>query len=71
MKKLLAVLAVVAVGFAFTSCKKDCKCTTTVAGMTTETTVTKEAMDAAGIDKCSDMNSSAEVMGIKTEVSCK
>ena len=30
MKKLLVVLGVVAVGFAFTSCKKDCVCTGTV-----------------------------------------
>ena len=27
MKKLLVVLGVVAFGFAFTSCKKECKCT--------------------------------------------
>jgi hypothetical protein len=27
MKKLFVVLGVVACGFAFTSCKKDCKCT--------------------------------------------
>ena len=26
MKKVLVVLGVVAVGFAFTSCKKECKC---------------------------------------------
>ena len=26
MKKLLVVLVVVAFGFAFTSCKKECKC---------------------------------------------
>ena len=26
MKKLLVVLGVVAFGFAFTSCKKECKC---------------------------------------------
>ena len=30
MKKLLVVLGVVAFGFAFTSCKKDCKCSGTV-----------------------------------------
>ena len=71
MKKLLAVLAVVAFCASFTSCSKDCKCTTTVNGVSKETTITKETMDASGIDKCSDMNSSAEVLGIKTEVSCK
>ena len=27
MKKLFVVLGVVAFGFAFTSCKKECKCT--------------------------------------------
>jgi hypothetical protein len=27
MKKLFVVLGVVAFGFAFTACKKDCKCT--------------------------------------------
>jgi hypothetical protein len=27
MKKLIVVLGVVAFGFAFTACKKDCKCT--------------------------------------------
>ena len=30
MKKLLVVLGVVAVGFAFTSCKKDCICNSKV-----------------------------------------
>ena len=28
MKKLLLVLGVVVIGFAFTSCKKECKCKT-------------------------------------------
>jgi hypothetical protein len=32
MKKLFVVLGVVAFGFAFTACKKDCKCTVTVDG---------------------------------------
>jgi hypothetical protein len=32
MKKLFVVLGVVAFGFAFTSCKKDCKCSITFDG---------------------------------------
>ena len=60
MKKLLAVVAVVAFCASFTSCKKSCECT--VAGVTMD-------LSAAGIDtkeECDDyVNVSKDVPGIK------
>lgn len=63
MKKFLlpiAILAMVSV-----SCSKECECVTTVAGITSTTTVEIES------GKCSDMNVEGDVMGIKTVTECK
>jgi len=60
MKKVLVVLGIVAFGFAFTSCKKECKCN--VAGVNYPTT--------GAIDTKADCDAFAELWkgsGVKCE----
>ncbi len=52
MKKLLVVLGVVALGFGFTSCKKECKCN--IAGINFD-------MSSAGIDTKEDCDAYASL----------
>lgn len=65
MKKLVLILAVVAALVSFNACTKTCTCTTYVDG---EKMGTAEG-EVKG--KCSELNTSSEVMGIKTEVKCE
>ena len=58
MKKLLVVLGVVAFGFAFTSCKKECKCT--LDGKDFATTGTID--DKAACDKVADAANVAQAL---------
>ena len=58
--------------FAMSSCSKECKCKTYVDGdLKGEKTFLKEDIESAGYEKCSDLNSSIELLGVKTEVKCK
>ena len=76
MKKVFSILAaVVVVAFMTTSCDKNCHCKTTVTAngnsQVTETEINLEQIFGENTDKkCSDLNESAELMGIKTEVKC-
>lgn len=71
MKKVLVILAAAGMLFAMSSCSKECKCKTYVDGeMKHENTVSKEDLESAGFEKCKDLNSTVELMGVKTEVKC-
>lgn len=64
MKKLILVACVGVLTLGFTSCKKDCECTTTLDGAVVGTTTTKAK-------NCSDLESSSTVGGSTSEVKCK
>ncbi len=74
MKKLLVILAAVAMLFAMTSCDKTCTCKTFAAGnVITETEVTLDK-DNTNYKKCSDMNTVVvinENEATKTGLECK
>lgn len=63
MKKVLAVVALVAAVACFTSCKKTCTCVTTQNGVTVQT-VEQQAT------KCSDLNITQTVAGFTQETKC-
>lgn len=64
MKKVLLALAVVAMAASFSSCKKDCKCTTYTNGVEVGSVTEKTK-------NCSDLESKTEMMGVTTEVKCE
>lgn len=76
MKKVL--LAVVAVAFAFcmASCDKQCDCKTTITDNNGNKDVTNTTVDLTKLygentnKKCSDLNSTTELLGVKTVVKC-
>ena len=71
MKKVLVILAAAGLLFAMSSCSNECKCKRYVDGdLKSETTITKEDMESLGFEKCKDMNSTIELLGVKTEVKC-
>lgn len=71
MKKVLVILAAAGLMFAMSSCSKDCKCKTYVNDeLKNENTITKEELESAGFEKCKDLNSTVELLGVKTEVKC-
>lgn len=75
MKKVVLAIAVIAMVGCFASCKKTCKCTTYAAGASSTTEINLDDMEktfGVKIDKCSNMNSVAELPVIgKTGVECK
>lgn len=69
MKKIILTLAAVAVVVCMGSCKKTCVCKTYVAGVAGPE---KEVdLDKDNFKKCSDMNTLAEVAGIKSGIECE
>ena len=67
MKKLMCVLAAVAlVAVVSTSCKKTCECTTKAGGVVIAT-----ASSEIKKGKCSDLDSKTTVLGITQETTCK
>ena len=71
MKKVLVILAAAGLLFAMSSCSKECKCKYYSDGdLKSEKTITKEDMESLGFEKCKDMNSTIELLGVKTEVKC-
>ncbi len=72
MKKLLAVVAVVAVGFAFTSCKKDCVCSGTVKidGLP-DITVPETPVGEMSTSDCKAYNYDYGTPGAKADITCK
>lgn len=71
MKKVLVVLAAAGMLVAMSSCSKDCKCKYYVDGdMKSEKTISKEDMESLGYEKCKDMNSTVDLLGVKQEVKC-
>ena len=71
MKKVLFLSAVLVAALAFTSCKKNCKCTDQVTGETTKVDLNKNA----GLDDCDAvqdaMNLAMQVQGSDHPVTCK
>lgn len=71
MKKVLFLSAVLVVALAFTSCKKNCKCTDQVTGETTKVDLNKNA----GLDDCDAVEDALEAtmatMGYDHDVKCK
>lgn len=67
MKKVLAIVAVVALVGSFASCNKKCHCKTYVGGAVSATT----EIEPGDNMKCSDYNTIAEVNGIKAGTECK
>ena len=63
MKKVLTVLAIVAVVACLGSCKKKCTCTTTMNGAVIQT-VTMEATN------CSKLNATQTMNGMVKETKC-
>ncbi len=71
MKKVLVILAAAGMLLALSSCSKECKCKYYSDGdLKSEKTITKEDMESLGFEKCKDMNSTVELLGVKTEVKC-
>ena len=76
MKKVLLAVAAVAFVFGMASCDKKCDCKTTVTDSNgnkevTNTTVDLEALyGSETTKKCSDLNSTTELLGVKTVVKC-
>ncbi len=73
MKKLLVVLAAAGLLFAMASCS-ECKCKTYLNGEfieNSEVVFDKDDLKAAGVDKCSDLSSSATLLGNTTEIKCR
>lgn len=68
MKKLFVLLAVVAMATAFTSCKKDCTCTTS-STMTGIADIVTTVEDYDG--KCSDMNTEVSSGGYTLTTECE
>lgn len=79
MKKVLFSLAVVAIAAAFTSCNKNCDCTTYLGDEGTTTEVKLDDLNTAfaqyaentEIKKCSDLNNVTTLEGLKYGVVCK
>lgn len=74
MKKILTVLTVASVFFCFVSCNKNCKCTTTMGGVSVTETFSKDELKSEygiDIDKCSDLNMEMEAVGVKMKIKCK
>jgi len=72
MKKVLVIMAAAGLMFAMASCSSECKCKTYVDGdLKNESTISKEDLESAGYDKCKDLNSTVELLGVKTEVKCR
>ena len=71
MKKVLFLSAVLVAALAFTSCKKNCKCTDQVTGETTKVDLNKNA----GRDDCDAVEDALEAtmatMGYDHDVKCK
>ena len=61
MKKLFVVLCIAAVGFSFTSCKKNCNCYAKDGSLVMEYTDLKK-------DQCETLNTTAKVGGGKCEM---
>ena len=64
MKKLFVVLGVVAFGFAFSSCKKECECTTYLLGEVG----TKTTYEIKGSEDCAKWITYDEIT--KTGIKC-
>ena len=71
MKKLLVVVAVVAVGFAFTSCKKDCVCSGKVTVLGIETVVPEYSAGEMSTADCEAVKYAAAAPGAVVDVKCK
>lgn len=65
MKKVLLGLVVIAAMGAFSSCKKECKCTTYSDGVETASVTTEHK------GNCDELDSYIEFNGSKTGVECK
>jgi hypothetical protein len=70
MKKLVAVLAIVAVGFGFTSCKKECTCKEKNTGLETPTI----KLEDTDYKSCKEMqkaaNDEAKEQGVDASWTC-
>jgi hypothetical protein len=67
MKKLFVLFAVLAMATAFTSCKKDCTCTTSSTAGIADVTTTVEDYDG----ECSDMNTEVTSGGYTVTMECE
>ena len=56
MKKVFAIVAVVALVAGFTSCSKECNCKTTYEGLTVEETINLEDAEYSAYKNCKDLN---------------
>jgi hypothetical protein len=68
MKKLFVVLGVVAFGFCFTSCKKDCKCSITLDG--TEVLAPTSVGEMSKSD-CESYKYDMTAFGSSSKLTCK
>ncbi len=72
MKKLLVVLAAVAMLFAMSSCDKKCTCKTFLGGNVVKEAEVELDKENTNIKKCSDMNTYVtDNNGNKTGIECK
>ena len=71
MKKVFLALAAIAIIATVSSCNKTCTCTTYVNGNEVSTVDDIDISENDHIKKCSDMNSSVELLGQTSEVKCK
>lgn len=70
-RTIVTILAFAAVLCAASSCKYDkCKCTTKVESEKVNST-SEDIIDLPDGKKCSDFDSHAEALGVKTSVTCK
>lgn len=67
MKKVLVAVALIATVGVFSSCNKECKCTTYVAGEEISTAVVDNNSDK----KCKDLSTVVEAGGKKSGIECK
>jgi len=70
MKKLFVVLCVAAIGFAFTSCKKECVCTGTQTLLGEETNVEVKVGEMSKKD-CEAYKYEVKTEGVEVNVTCK